>query len=169
MNIHPRRYHYDTVERSERKPRLKVQSCIGYGVCFRTSGVVLCKSRDVEIVQDAAGVFNMAGKDNTGVGGRKGYIYWISGNFLIEGSTCEFCCLTNTKRCSIHFAAPRGTSWTTSLETRFSIHGEDSLQRRVLHYHLILLLPLGPHASRSKLSRSQIVPTMQPSNTATNT
>ena len=27
-------------------------------MCFETRGVVLCKSRDVKIVQDAAGVFN---------------------------------------------------------------------------------------------------------------
>jgi hypothetical protein len=27
-------------------------------VCFGTRGIVLCKSRDVEIVQDAGGVFN---------------------------------------------------------------------------------------------------------------
>jgi len=49
MNLHPRRYHYDTVERSERKPRVNVQSCVGYRVCFGTRGIVLCKSRDVEI------------------------------------------------------------------------------------------------------------------------
>jgi len=34
-------------------------------------GVVLCKSRDVEIVQDAGGVFNTARKENGGVGRKK--------------------------------------------------------------------------------------------------
>jgi hypothetical protein len=37
--------------------------------------VVLCKSHDVEIVQNATGVFNMGGNDTGGVGGKKGYIY----------------------------------------------------------------------------------------------
>jgi len=36
---------------------VNVQSCVGYRVCLGTRGVVLCKSRDVEIVQDADGVF----------------------------------------------------------------------------------------------------------------
>jgi hypothetical protein len=49
MNLHPSRWHYDTVERSERKPRVNVQSCVGYRVCFGTRGDVLCKSLDVEI------------------------------------------------------------------------------------------------------------------------
>jgi acyl-homoserine lactone acylase PvdQ len=44
-------------------------------VGFEMGGGVLCTSRDVEIVQDAAGVFNIGGKDNGGVGGKKGYIY----------------------------------------------------------------------------------------------
>jgi len=38
-------------------------------------GVVLYKSHDVKIVQDAGGVFNTGGKENGGVGGKKGYIY----------------------------------------------------------------------------------------------
>jgi hypothetical protein len=57
-------------------------------VCFGTRGVELCKSRDVEIVQDAAGVFIMRGQDNGSVGGKKEYIYATSGNFLVQGSTC---------------------------------------------------------------------------------
>jgi len=75
MNLHPRREHYDTVERSGRKPRVNVQSCVGDRVHFGTRGVVLCKSLDVEIVQDAGSVFNMGGKENRGVGRKKGYIY----------------------------------------------------------------------------------------------
>jgi hypothetical protein len=70
---------------------VNVQSCDGYRVCFGTRGVVLCKSRDVELVQDAAGVFNTGGKDNGGVGRTNGYIYSSSGDFLVRSSTCEFC------------------------------------------------------------------------------
>jgi len=58
MNLHQRRYHFDTVERSGRKYRVNGHSCASYLVCSGMSGVVLCKSRDVEIVQDAGGVFN---------------------------------------------------------------------------------------------------------------
>jgi len=58
MNPHPRRWKYDTAECHGRKPRVNVQSCVRYRVCFGTRGVVLCKSCDVEIVQDARGVFN---------------------------------------------------------------------------------------------------------------
>jgi len=52
-------------------------------VCFGTRGVVLYKSHDVEIVQDAVcliagGVFNTGGKENGGVGRKKGYIYMSS-------------------------------------------------------------------------------------------
>jgi len=50
---------------------VNIQSCVGYWVCFGTRGVVLCKSRDVEIVQDAGSVFNMGRKENGCVGGKK--------------------------------------------------------------------------------------------------
>jgi len=53
-------------------------------VCFGTRGVVLYKSRDVVIVQDAGGVFNTEGKENGGEGGKKGYIYSISCDFLVQ-------------------------------------------------------------------------------------
>jgi hypothetical protein len=72
-------------------------------------GVVLFKSRDVKIVQDAAGALNTGGKDNGGAGGKKEYIYSSSGNFLVQGSTGEFCWLTNTKRHSLYLTAPPGT------------------------------------------------------------
>jgi hypothetical protein len=58
---------------------------------------------------DAVGVYNMGGKEKGGVGGNKGYIYSSSGDFLVEGSTCEFCWLTNTKRPSLHLAELPGT------------------------------------------------------------
>jgi len=37
-------------------------------------GIVLSSSPDVEIVQDAGGVFHMGVKENGGVGWKKGYI-----------------------------------------------------------------------------------------------
>jgi hypothetical protein len=89
---------------------VNIQSGVGYRVCFGTRDVLLWKSLDVEIVQDAAGVFNMGGKDNGGVARKKGYIYSSSGDFLVQGSTREICWLTNTERCSHHLAAPPGTS-----------------------------------------------------------
>ena len=49
---------------------MNVQSCVGYWVCFGTRGVVLCKSCDVKIVQDAGSVFDTGRKDNGGVGGK---------------------------------------------------------------------------------------------------
>jgi hypothetical protein len=106
-------------------------------VYFGMGGVVLCMSRDVEIVQDAAGVCDMGGKDNGGVGRKKGYIYSSSGDCLVHCSPREFCWSTNTKRPSLHCAAPPSTSWTTSLETRFCTPSEDSLQHRPLLLHLI--------------------------------
>jgi len=36
---------------------VNLQSCVGYRVCFVTRGIVMRKSCDVEIVQDAGGVF----------------------------------------------------------------------------------------------------------------
>ena len=86
-------------------------------MCFGTRGNVLCKSRDVKIVKDAGGVFNTGGKENEGVGGKKGYIYSSSCDFLVQlvrydnfDSYPAFCWLTNTKRPSFHLAHPPGTS-----------------------------------------------------------
>jgi hypothetical protein len=84
MNLHRMRLHYDTVECSGRKPRGKVQTCVGYQVCFGTRGVVLCKSRVVKRVQDPGGVFNTGGKQNGGEGGKMGYIYLSSCDFLVQ-------------------------------------------------------------------------------------
>jgi len=42
----------------------------------------MCKSRDVESVENAGGVFNTGGKENNGVGGKKGYIYSSSCNLI---------------------------------------------------------------------------------------
>ena len=153
---------------------MNIQSCVGYWVCFGTRGVVLFKSRDVEIVQDVGGVFNTGRMENGGVGEKKREwrcrqeerIYILE--FLQIDSYPACCWLMNTKRPSLHLAQPPSTSIMRSLEKRFSTRGDDSLRRRALLWHHIPLLALRPHASRSKLSSFQVVPTVQPSNTATN-
>jgi len=139
-------------------------------------GVVLGKSRDFEIVQDADGVHNTGAKKTGGVGGKKGYIYSSSGDFLVQvvrydafDSYPAFRWLTNTKQPSLLPAQPPGTSWTTSLKTRFSTCGEDSLRCWTFLLCRKPLLTLRPHASRSKQSSSQVDLTVQPSNKATNT
>jgi hypothetical protein len=60
--------------------------------------------------QHAVGVYNTGGKAKGGVGGRKGYIYSSSGDFLVQSSTCEFCWLRNTKRPSLDLPEQPGTS-----------------------------------------------------------
>ena len=157
------------------KPGGRVQSCVCNRVCFRTRGIVLFKSCDVEIAQDAGGVYHAGGEEKVDVGRKKGYIYSSSGNFLVQlvrydnfDSFPAFGWSTNTKRPSLHLVQPQGTSWMTSLKMRFSICGEDSLRCWVMLLHCTPLVPLRPRASRSKLSSSYIVPTVQPSNTASN-
>jgi hypothetical protein len=66
MNLHLMDLHYDTVECSGRKPRGNIQSWVGYRVCFGTRGVVLCKSRVLERVQDPGSVFNTGGEQTGG-------------------------------------------------------------------------------------------------------
>jgi hypothetical protein len=102
---------YDRVQCSRRKPRGTVQSCVDHQVCIGTRGIVLCRSRNVEIVQDAASVFNTGGKENGGVDGREGYIDPSSCDFLVQlvryntlDSYPAFCWLMNTKRPSLHLA-----------------------------------------------------------------
>ena len=72
-------------------------------MCLTTRGVVLFKSRDVRVVQDARGVCNTEGKANGGVDGMKGYIYLRSCNSLVQlvgydnfDSYPAFCWLMNT-------------------------------------------------------------------------
>jgi hypothetical protein len=113
-------------------------------------------------------VYNMGGEEKGDVGGKKGYIYLSSGDFLVQGLTWEFRWLRNTKGHSLHLAAPPGTSRKASFETRFSTGGEDILPRRALLWHVISLYLLRPCVSLSNLSSSQVVPTVLPSNTATN-
>ena len=52
-------------------------------MCFGTRGIVLCKSRDVEI-RIPVSVYNTGGKENGGVGGKRGYIYSSAGDFLVQ-------------------------------------------------------------------------------------
>jgi len=99
----------------------------------------MCKSRHVEIVQDAAREWNTEGKGHGGVSGKTGYKYSSSGEFLVQGSTCNLCSLTNTTWHSFQRAAPPGTSRTTSLETKFSTQVVDSLECQVLLWYLIPL------------------------------
>ena len=86
-------------------------------MCFGTRGAVFGKSRDVEVVQDAGGVYDMGGKETGGVGGKKGYIFSSSSDSLVLLARCDtfgsypaFLWLTNTKRPSIHHAQLPGTS-----------------------------------------------------------
>jgi len=85
-------------------------------VCFGTRGVVLCKSRDVEIVQDAGGVVNTGRKANEGVGGKKreSRCRWGEGIYILEvlrfDSYPAFCWLMNTKWPSLHLAQQPSTS-----------------------------------------------------------
>jgi len=78
------------------------------------------------------------------------------------------CWLTNTKQPSLHLALPPGTSWPRCLDTRSSTRSEVCFQRWELGLHHSPLVPLRPHASRSTLSCSPVVPTGQPSSKATN-
>jgi len=78
INLHRRCKHYDTFKGRGREPRVNVQHCVGYRLCFETRGVVLCKSHDIEIGQDAASVFCVGGNEFGGVAGEKGYINLFS-------------------------------------------------------------------------------------------
>ena len=53
-------------------------------MCFGARGVVLCKSSNVEMVQDAGSVFDTGVKENGGVGRKKGYIYSSSSDCLVQ-------------------------------------------------------------------------------------
>lgn len=72
MNLHPRLSHYNSVACSRWKPRGYIHSCVGCQMSFGTRGIVLYKSCNVERLQDAGGVINTRGKQNGGVGGRRG-------------------------------------------------------------------------------------------------
>jgi len=128
------------------------------------------------MVQDAGSAFNTGGRGNEGVGGKNGYIYSSSCDFLVQLVRYDifdwfpaFCWLTNTKWPNLHLAQPPGTSWMRTLKTRWSTRGENSFQRRALLWHLTPFSPLRPQACRSTLRCSQVVLTVQPSNMAATT
>jgi hypothetical protein len=86
---------------------------VGNQVCFRITGVILCMSRDVKIVQDTCIVGNMGKIGNGGVGGKKGYIYLNRGDFFVQlvrydNFVCypAFYCLMNKTMSHIHLAQP---------------------------------------------------------------
>ena len=96
---------------------MNVQHCVDYRVCFGGRGIVLGKSRDVEMVWDAGGVFNTEGKENGCVGRKKGSIYSSSCDCWVQlvrydhfHTYAAFCWLTNTKRPSHHLSQQPGTS-----------------------------------------------------------
>jgi len=74
----------------------------------------------------------------------------------------------NTEQPSILLAQSPDASWMRYLKMTLNTHSEYSLWSRVLILHHTPFLPLRPHASRCKLSTSQVMQTVQPSNTATN-
>jgi len=51
-------------------------------MCFGTRGVVWYKSHDVERVEHVGRMLYTGGKENGGVGGKKGYIYSSSCNLI---------------------------------------------------------------------------------------
>jgi len=53
-------------------------------MCFGTTAAVLSKSYAVERVEDARSALNTGGIQNGGVGGKKGYIYSSSCNFVVQ-------------------------------------------------------------------------------------
>jgi len=138
-------------------------------------GVILCWSCDVEIVQVAGGLFNMEGKRNGGVGGKKVYISLSSWDFLVQLARCDnvdsypvFWWLTNTKWPSLHCAQPPVSWWMRILEMRGCTCGEECFRCEELLLHATLRETLWPCAARRNLSSSHLVPPVQPSNTATN-
>jgi len=141
------------------------QSCVGYWVCCEWEAL-LCPSHMMLRLGCCDCVYYR--KKTESRCRRKDGIYLPEFRRFVD-STCEFCWLTNTHQPSVHLAEPHATPWMTTLKTRFCTHGENSLWSWALFLHRISFLPLRPHAFPSKLSSSQVVATVQPSNTATNT
>jgi hypothetical protein len=142
----------------------RVQSWVGYQVCLEWEAL-FCASQVMSRSACCWCVY-YGGKRERRWRQEEGIYILEFWRYL--GSTCPFCLLTNTKQPSIHLVEPHATSWITSLKTRISTCRENNLRCRVLLLHHILFLPFRPRASRSKLSSSQVFPTVQASNTATN-
>jgi len=160
--------------RAEGRPKetSNVEQVIG---CFLEERYWLCQSQDVKSVQDAGCLFNKGGNGKGGVGRKKAYMYSSFYNFLVQlvrydnvDSYPAFFWLTNTIRPSLHLAQPPGT-WDMRIhKMRFSTHGENSLRLQALRLDDTQSVLHRPHTSPSKLSSSQVVPTVQPCNSATN-
>jgi len=127
------------------------------------------------MVQDAGRVFDTGEKEKWGVGGKKGYIYSSSCEFLVWlvrydnfDSYPVFWWLMNTNWPSLRLAQSPGTPWMRCLDTRFSTCGEESSWHWALLLDHTPLLPLRPHATQSKQSSFQVAATVQPSNPAIN-
>jgi hypothetical protein len=109
LKLQPKHSHYDSVPSGQRQSRGNVQSCVAYWVCVGTRGIVLCKSCDVEIPQDAGSMYTMGGKERRGVRGKKNFIHSYSGELLVQlvrYHTSDFCAafywLMNTKLHILH-------------------------------------------------------------------
>ena len=92
---------------------MNVQCCVGCQVCFGMIGVVLCKSLEVEIIQDVGGVFKHwlcveYGRKSESRRRRKEGIYILQS--LRFRSYPTLCWLMNTTRPRLHLAQPPGTS-----------------------------------------------------------
>jgi len=165
INLHSKHLHYDTVAWSGRKPRGRVESCEGIGCVLEREALFRASH---EMSTSGCCWCEWYGRK------RERRCRWEEGIYILEfwrflGSTCDLRWLANTKRPGLHLAEPPGTSSTTSLEMRFCTHGEDSLRREALCLHHTSYFLLRPRASRSEMSSSQVLATVQPSNTATNT
>jgi hypothetical protein len=97
---------------------------------------------------------------------------WEEGIHTLEilwfDSYAVLCWLMNPQWPINHLVDPPGISWMRSLETRYGTHGEDSLWCWALNTHRIPHWPLRYCASQSKLSYSEVISSVQPSNTAMN-
>jgi len=157
------------------KARQNIQCYLGYWVWFGSWGIVWSKSHDVEIVRAAGCVFNKGETETGAVSGKKGIIYSGSCDIWVQlvrydnnDSYPEFCWFIHSTRPGLSAAEPPGISGMSSLETRFGTCSEECFRSGVLLLHHTPLLPLRPRASRGKLSHSQVVPNLEPSNRATN-
>jgi hypothetical protein len=140
-------------------------------MCCGTQGGVLWKLCDFEIYQDGGGVINFGRCVSYG---RKieWRCRWEHGIHILQylrfGSYLALCWLMNTKWPRLHHVQPPGPWWMRRLKARISTRSEDCLLHWALLWDLIPHLQLRPRAFWSKLSSSQVVPTVEPCNTATN-
>jgi len=176
MNLDLRCYNFNSVKYSGTKPHGNLQSGECYQVWFGTLGAAMYKSGNFQIVQDGGSVFRTEGRENGGVGRKKGYICLSFCDFLVQLVTYDsfhsysaFCWLRNIKRPSLHHTKPPGTSEKRNIQSRFRTCRAAMCQQWGLLLNYTPFVPLRPCASLNKWSCSQVVQTVQPSNTASNT